>query len=79
MNNLTVEISAEARKIFDGIDWSQMTVDITAGKVKVNQTAESLGVSPKEFRQELVNRYANRIEFRRGRTGGVRLLPIGDE
>lgn len=79
MNNLTVEISQEARKIFDNVDWSQVTVDIQSGKVKVKQMSETLGVNGKELRQELINRYGNRIEFRRGRTGGVRLLPTGDE
>jgi hypothetical protein len=68
-----VVISAEARQIFDNLDWASVEQSIRNNVVKIKQTSQELGVTPAELRAELVNRYGDRISFVRGRTGGVRL------
>ena len=81
MNNSvkTVVISDKARAIFDNLNWNTVESDIKAGTVKVDITSRTLGVTSQEFRQELVNRFGSRVQFRRGRKGGVVLTdsPVG--
>lgn len=69
-----VVISEKARKIFDDMDWNSVEAAIRSNSVSVKNTAASMGVSQAEFRQELINRYGDRIVFVRGRNGGARFV-----
>lgn len=53
------------------VNWEEMDSLITDGNCKVSILATNLSVKPQELRDALREHYGDRIEFRRGRNGGV--------
>jgi hypothetical protein len=54
------------------LNWEAFDRLITSNQCKIKNIAESLGVKQADLRQSLVAHYGDRIEFKRGRHGGVR-------
>lgn len=53
-----------------GINWANIDKLITDGALKVANLAKEMAVQPQDLKEAIVNHYGNRIEFRRGRSGG---------
>ena len=53
------------------IEWSAVDKMIDEGKCKIQALAEQLGVKQDVLRDAFVNHYGDKIEFKRGRKGGV--------
>lgn len=54
------------------VDFSQIEADIASGnRVTTKDLAKAYMVSPVTMRNLLANHFGGRIEFKRGRTGGI--------
>jgi hypothetical protein len=53
------------------IEWTNVDNLINDGQCKVSILAKELGMSQEDLKTALVEHYAEKIEFRRGRNGGV--------
>lgn len=54
------------------LDWSTIEADLNAGRrVSLSHLAQAHKVFPIDLRKIFEARYGDRIEFRRGRSGGV--------
>jgi hypothetical protein len=54
------------------LNWETFDKLITNNQCKVIKLAEELNIKQSDLRQSLIHHYGDRIEFKRGRNGGVR-------
>ena len=54
------------------VDFAYVDREIDSGNAKLSQLSKHFGIYPNEMRATLIAHYGNKIEFRRGRNGGIK-------
>ncbi len=59
-------------KITAAVNWTEVEAALTGDGYKVANAAKLLGVTPADLKEQLDAKYGDKIEYRRGRSGGAR-------